>query len=410
MYRSLGNSLAQWTRDHSVIQLWVDQGIITPQEALTSTRSHEITKAIGAPDSQPDFFFAPVVNGERLLICSDGLYSMMNPEALRASLIMSGTPKSTVEALVERAIVNGGNDNITVIVIDVVSGGLTGGGEGDSSIVDQSLDNAVKRAAAIGMDTTSVQVPRSNAIDNFEESGIEDDEAALVAGSSIDFDDEHGDTDDTSREGATQVAGFEVSVGVGDENPGNINEDTRVAPAHETSASFFTGSETAMPQYNPYYDPEENEDEMDDETFVVDKYAHYDDDEETFIVNDDTIVAQDADQDIPDGEDETIVVTRDTEPIRIANLEKVDSSLYETPVHQVEEDEDTFSVAPQVSSAEEFDFIAPEIEDDNFFELDDDDDESYDIEEVNPLDVDPHANAPRGFIYKMSDSQTNTGF
>jgi serine/threonine protein phosphatase PrpC len=65
----------------------------------------------------------PVVNGERLLICSDGLHSELPDEGIRATLTMSGKPESAAATLVQRAKAAGGRDNISVIVIDVVSGG-----------------------------------------------------------------------------------------------------------------------------------------------------------------------------------------------------------------------------------------------------------------------------------------------
>ncbi|MET0784152.1 MAG: serine/threonine-protein phosphatase, partial [Leifsonia flava] len=73
-----------------------------------------------------DSWLMPVTNGERLLVCSDGLTSEVNDEAIRATLTMSGGPDSAAEALVQRANRAGGRDNITVIVLDVVSGGATG--------------------------------------------------------------------------------------------------------------------------------------------------------------------------------------------------------------------------------------------------------------------------------------------
>src|SRR5690606_12260286 len=73
--------------------------------------------------SSSDSWLVPVINGERLLICSDGLTSELVDEAIRATLTMGGRPESVATTLVERANEAGGRDNISVIVIDVVSGG-----------------------------------------------------------------------------------------------------------------------------------------------------------------------------------------------------------------------------------------------------------------------------------------------
>jgi protein phosphatase len=89
-----------------------------------------------------------VVNGERLLICSDGLSSELDDESIRASLTMGGKPESVVAALVQRANLNGGRDNISVVIIDVVSGGgqpaaeyTTGIGGLRDGLADPHLDD-----------------------------------------------------------------------------------------------------------------------------------------------------------------------------------------------------------------------------------------------------------------------------
>lgn len=152
VYRSRNGSLVQWTRDHSQLQQWLDAGRITPEQAAESSRSNEITKAVGGDDSDPDFFLAPVVTGERLLICSDGLHDLISAEALRASLVMGGTPQTTADSLVERALIAGGTDNVTVIVVDVVSGGLLSDPESPSeslaSRADVVLVHKRRRSAA----------------------------------------------------------------------------------------------------------------------------------------------------------------------------------------------------------------------------------------------------------------------
>jgi serine/threonine protein phosphatase PrpC len=149
VYRSRGGALVQWTRDHSLLQQWLDQGAITPEQATVSRRGNEITRAVGSEDSAPDYFLAPVVNGERLLVCTDGLHGLVGPEALRASLVMGGTPHSTSAALVERALDAGGRDNVTVIVVDVVAGGAPSD-PGDAS---WSLSSA-----AVGVEAESAPI------------------------------------------------------------------------------------------------------------------------------------------------------------------------------------------------------------------------------------------------------------
>ncbi|GAA1780468.1 PP2C family protein-serine/threonine phosphatase [Agromyces lapidis] len=124
VYRHHGTELEQLTVDHSLGQELVDGGAMRAEDLATFERRNVITRAIGAPDSTADSWLLPVVNGERLLICSDGLTSEVSDEGIRATLTMSGRPESAAAALVQRARQAGGRDNITVVVVDVLSGGL----------------------------------------------------------------------------------------------------------------------------------------------------------------------------------------------------------------------------------------------------------------------------------------------
>jgi len=126
--------LEQVTIDHSLGQELVDSGALAPEDLATFERRNVITRAIGAPDSTADSWLLPVVNGERLLICSDGLTSEVSDEGIRATLTMSGRPESAAAALVQRARQAGGRDNITVVVVDVVSGGIDEQGDATTGL------------------------------------------------------------------------------------------------------------------------------------------------------------------------------------------------------------------------------------------------------------------------------------
>jgi protein phosphatase len=148
VYRHHGSELEQLTIDHSLGQELVDQGAMRHEDLATFPERNVITRAIGAADSAADSWLMPVLNGERLMICSDGLYSEVPDEAIRATLTMSGRPESAAESLVQQAKKNGGHDNITVIVLDVVSGGVAMVGEYStgarltaSELEDSSLDD-----------------------------------------------------------------------------------------------------------------------------------------------------------------------------------------------------------------------------------------------------------------------------
>ncbi|QEO13994.1 serine/threonine-protein phosphatase [Agromyces intestinalis] len=144
VYRHLGTELQQLTVDHSLAQELVDDGSLAPEDMRSYAQRNVITRAIGAPDSTADSWLLPVTNGERLLLCSDGLTSEVSDEAIRATLTMSGRPESAAEALVARANEAGGRDNITVVVVDVVAGGLPQSFAGESTSrsapVESTLD------------------------------------------------------------------------------------------------------------------------------------------------------------------------------------------------------------------------------------------------------------------------------
>ena len=122
VYRHVGSALEQITRDHSLGMDLVDRGELAAEDLPTFKDRNVITRAIGAADSLADSWLVPVINGERLLLCSDGLHGEVDDEGIRAILTMNGKPEAAAQALVERAKAHGGRDNITVVVLDVVAG------------------------------------------------------------------------------------------------------------------------------------------------------------------------------------------------------------------------------------------------------------------------------------------------
>ena len=129
VYRHIGTELDQLTIDHSLGQELVDAGEMRQEDLATFPHRNVITRAIGASDGSADSWLVPVINGERLLICSDGLTSELADESIRATLTMGGRPEAVAATLVQRANEAGGRDNISVIVIDVVSGGADAGSD-----------------------------------------------------------------------------------------------------------------------------------------------------------------------------------------------------------------------------------------------------------------------------------------
>jgi protein phosphatase len=151
VYRQLGTDLQQVTIDHSLGQELVDSGELRREDLREFPRRNVITRAIGAVDSAADSWLLPITNGERLLICSDGLTSEVTDEAIRATLTMTGRADAAADALVERALEAGGRDNITVIVVDVVSGGSPGER-------DDTTGSRFDRAVESTIDSTTLPV------------------------------------------------------------------------------------------------------------------------------------------------------------------------------------------------------------------------------------------------------------
>lgn len=124
VYRLLSNRLDQLTVDHSVAQELVEAGRLTRDGMSTYQGRNVITRAVGDDASEADYWLLPIVTGERLLICSDGLSGELPDEALRAGLSLGGATAQTAHTLVGQAVERGGRDNVTAIVVDVLAGGV----------------------------------------------------------------------------------------------------------------------------------------------------------------------------------------------------------------------------------------------------------------------------------------------
>lgn len=113
-------NLQQITRDHSLMADYLEAGKITPEEARVHPQRSVITRALGSdPYMQPDLFEINVETGDRLLLCSDGLTSMLEDAEIARILATVRNPQECADALVNEAVAMGGYDNVTVIVTDV---------------------------------------------------------------------------------------------------------------------------------------------------------------------------------------------------------------------------------------------------------------------------------------------------
>ncbi|MET0458000.1 MAG: PP2C family serine/threonine-protein phosphatase [Ilumatobacteraceae bacterium] len=115
--------LRRVTIDHSYVQELVATGNITDDEARTHPRRNIVTRALGIdPSVRIDAWTLPLVRGDRFLLCSDGLVDEVVDDEIVAVLTRLADPQAAADELVATANAQGGRDNITVVVVDVVEG------------------------------------------------------------------------------------------------------------------------------------------------------------------------------------------------------------------------------------------------------------------------------------------------
>ena len=120
VYLSRDGVIAQITTDHSVVQELVAAGRLSPEEAENHPYGNVITRAVGPSDSvTPDYVRLDVTDGDRFVICSDGLTKELTDYGIQHFLTENPDPSDAIEAMLEAALENGGRDNITIIVLDV---------------------------------------------------------------------------------------------------------------------------------------------------------------------------------------------------------------------------------------------------------------------------------------------------
>jgi PPM family protein phosphatase len=113
-------SLTQLTEDHSVTAELVRQGELSEQDVRSHPHVGVLTRALGvAPDVEVDRRMIAPKDGDRLLVCSDGLVNELDREEI-GSLLAEGSLQSAANALVEAGLGRGGHDNISVVVAEVL--------------------------------------------------------------------------------------------------------------------------------------------------------------------------------------------------------------------------------------------------------------------------------------------------
>lgn len=119
LYRD--NALTQITTDHTFVQRLVDSGRITPEEARYHPRRSVLMRVLGDndPDPEIDTFVMKTQDGDRWLLCSDGLSGVVDDAHTEKALAQGLAPGRTADILLKQALDGGAPDNVTIVIADV---------------------------------------------------------------------------------------------------------------------------------------------------------------------------------------------------------------------------------------------------------------------------------------------------
>jgi len=121
LYLVRGSNITRVTHDHSYVGRLVESGVISAEEADRHPQRHILTAALGTgPEAEPEIGSAPIplTAGDALVLCTDGLWSLMEDEEIRQAVVQHAPPEAC-QALVEMAKQRGGPDNITVQILRI---------------------------------------------------------------------------------------------------------------------------------------------------------------------------------------------------------------------------------------------------------------------------------------------------
>jgi protein phosphatase len=174
-YMVRNGEFAQITKDDTYVQMLVDEGRISPEEASSHPQRSLLTRALDGRDIDPEYSVRQVLKGDRYLICSDGLSGVVSAETIGESMRDIPDPQQCVERLVQLALRGGGPDNVTVVIADAtdadiveqapIVGGAAARDRGNNTVADSST--AAARAAALNQPPRPAQ-PDDNAYEREE--------------------------------------------------------------------------------------------------------------------------------------------------------------------------------------------------------------------------------------------------
>ncbi len=168
---------AQVTKDDTYVQMLVDEGRISLEEASSHPQRSLLTRALDGRDVDPEYSVRQVLPGDRYLICSDGLSGVVSAETIADTLREYTDPQQCVDRLVQLALRGGGPDNITVIIADAtdqdileaapIVGGAAARDRGMATSADESTPAA--RASALSAARPAIPEPAATTTDRDDE-------------------------------------------------------------------------------------------------------------------------------------------------------------------------------------------------------------------------------------------------
>ena len=119
LYRLRNGELRQISTDHSQVELYIEQGLISREEAASHPHGNMITRAVGATQNlRLDMDIQKLARGDRYLLCSDGLTKHVSDVELE-QFLPKGTKQECCRHLIDTTLARGAGDNVTAIIVDI---------------------------------------------------------------------------------------------------------------------------------------------------------------------------------------------------------------------------------------------------------------------------------------------------
>jgi len=120
IYRIRNRQIRQMSTDHSQVELYVEKGLISREEALSHPHGNMITRAVGAADELfLDMDIQELASKDRYLLCSDGLTKHVTDMEIQ-DILNEGTPEKSCRTLIDLTLERGAVDNVSVVVVDII--------------------------------------------------------------------------------------------------------------------------------------------------------------------------------------------------------------------------------------------------------------------------------------------------